>query len=150
MDIDKEIYNRAIDLLARREESRKTLMLKLMKRNYEILNIEPILDKLEDKGYLNNRRYAEEWVRTRLIKTAEAPNVLISSLVVRGISEAIAREVVNDAVNAIGYEVLLEKAAKKVLKKSTITKDKFIAALVRKGFSLSSIKSYIYELNLFC
>ena len=60
-----EIYNKALDLLSRREHSRKELYLKLTKRFESKENINLTLDKLEENNLLSDSRFAEEYVLAR-------------------------------------------------------------------------------------
>jgi len=142
---EKVIYSKALDLLARREESRFTMQQKLYKREYNPELIEAILEKLENKGYLSDRRFAEEWVRTRLVSRFEGPPFLVASLKQKGIEDSLARDVVEAAVKEVGYDQLLLKALQKALKKSNITQDKVVSTLLRKGFSYGRIKAVIKE-----
>ena len=60
-----EIYNKALDLLSRREHSRKELYLKLVKRFESKEDINSSLDKLEENNLLRDSRFAEEYVQAR-------------------------------------------------------------------------------------
>ncbi len=60
-----EIYNKALDLLSRREHSRKELFLKLINRFESQEEINLTLDKLEGKNLLSDSRFAEEYVQAR-------------------------------------------------------------------------------------
>ena len=60
-----EVYNKALDLLSRREHSRKELYLKLTKRFHLKEDINLTLDRLEEKNLLSDSRFAEEYVQAR-------------------------------------------------------------------------------------
>jgi len=60
-----EIYNKALDLLSRREHSRTELYLKLTKRFESKEDINLNLDRLEEKNLLSDSRFAEEYVQAR-------------------------------------------------------------------------------------
>jgi len=60
-----EIYNKALDLLSRREHSRKELYLKLFKRFESKEDINLTLDKLEGNNLLSDSRFTEEYVQAR-------------------------------------------------------------------------------------
>lgn len=62
---------RGIDYLSRREHSRLELYRKLVKSLTEDEtpdDVEQVLDRLEQKGYLSNERYAQARVRSRLAR----------------------------------------------------------------------------------
>ena len=63
------IYNKALDLVSRREHSRHELMQKLDKRYPETSPIiEEVLDKLEGNKILDDERFAEMYLNSRARK----------------------------------------------------------------------------------
>lgn len=63
VDTKKEIWNKAIQYLSRREYSRVELATKLFSIGEKD---EAMLDLLEEQGYLSDRRFAESFVRMRV------------------------------------------------------------------------------------
>ena len=59
------IYNKALDLLSRREHSRKELYIKLTKRFDCKDEINLTLDQLEENNLLCDSRFTEEYVHSR-------------------------------------------------------------------------------------
>ncbi|NVJ66024.1 MAG: regulatory protein RecX [Gammaproteobacteria bacterium] len=55
----------AMDLLARREHSRRELINKLKIRGYEGEEVEDYLDRLTERGLQSDQRFAESYVRMR-------------------------------------------------------------------------------------
>ena len=64
-DLFKSIYNKSLDLLSRREHSRKELKDKLLLRFDSNELIQTTLDKLESNNLINELRFAEAYVRNR-------------------------------------------------------------------------------------
>lgn len=62
---DKDAWNKAIQLLSRREYSCKELSQKLA-RSSEGADIDSVLNRLEEEGYLSDRRFCESFVRMRV------------------------------------------------------------------------------------
>ena len=88
-----EIYNKALDLLSRREHSRKELFLKLINRFESQEEINLTLDKLEGKKLLSDSRFAEEYVQARR-KKGFGPIKISAELEKRGVYETlISREI---------------------------------------------------------
>lgn len=58
--------NVAMDLLSRREHSRKQLSDKLSQRGFEHDEITVVLDKLQAENLLNDSRFAESYVNQRI------------------------------------------------------------------------------------
>ena len=80
-----EIYNKALDLLSRREHSRKELFLKLINRFESQEEINLTLDKLEGKKLLSDSRFAEEYVQARR-KKGFGPIKISAELEKRGVN----------------------------------------------------------------
>jgi len=81
-----EIYNKALDLLSRREHSRKELFLKLINRFESQEEINLTLDKLEGKNLLSDSRFTEEYVQARR-KKGFGPIKISAELEKRGVYE---------------------------------------------------------------
>ena len=67
-DREKEVYARAIKLLARREHTRHELQVKLGKAGFEEALTVVVLDKLVEKGFQSDLRFAELYVEQRFNK----------------------------------------------------------------------------------
>ena len=63
----KEIYEKAIMLLSRREHSRYELRLKLLKR-FAAEDINQVLDELEKNNTLSDQRFADAYLRVAIKK----------------------------------------------------------------------------------
>ena len=73
------IYNKALDLVSRREHSRHELMFKLDKRYPETSPIiEEVLDKLEGNKILDDERFAEMYLNSR--KNTDASQMLTKAM----------------------------------------------------------------------
>ncbi len=64
----KELRAKVLDLLSRREHSRGELRGKLIKRGWPEELVEPVLDEFCSAGYLDDERFAEQFVLGRLGK----------------------------------------------------------------------------------
>ena len=67
-DLFNLIYNKSLDLLSRREHSRKELKEKLSLRFQSDDMIQTVLDKLETNNVINEWRFAEAYTRHRTRK----------------------------------------------------------------------------------
>ena len=77
--------------LARREHSRSELAAKLRSGGAEPADLEPVLDALEAEGLLSDRRFAEEFVRSRR-ERGQGPVRILAELAERGIPQPLGRE----------------------------------------------------------
>ena len=104
------VYNKALDLVSRREHSRYELMQKLDKRYPNTTPIiEDVLDKLETNKILDDERFAEMYLNSRARK-GFGPKKIEMELNSRKVNSLF----ISNAIEA--YETWLENA-QKVLKK---------------------------------
>ena len=104
-----EIYNKALDLLSRREHSRKELYLKLMKRFESKDDINLSLNRLEENNLLSDLRFAEEYVQARRRK-GFGPIKITVELEKRGVNELL---ISNEIGRFNDWENLAELSFKK-------------------------------------
>ena len=78
------IYNKALDLISRREHSKKELKDKLLKRFEENDLINQVIEKLESNDLINNYRFAEMYVMSRKRK-GFGPKKIAYELFTKGI-----------------------------------------------------------------
>ena len=139
---------RALDLLARAEQCRYGLSLKLAKRGFSVSSVKNALDRLEAVGLLDDTRFAESWVRSRLRLKPEGPAKLKSSLAAKGISSARAAAAVQIVLEELGDEdssEALERAYEKLARRPSMTSRKLTAALIRRGFSPGRVMARIRQ-----
>jgi regulatory protein len=86
----------ALELLARREHSRRELTRKLAARGFPTDVIEPVLEELERAGSLADARFTDTFVRSRVQK-GQGPQRIRAELAERGIAKAAADEVLRGA-----------------------------------------------------
>jgi len=77
----------ALELLARREHSRRELVRKLGARGFPDDVIAPVPDELERTGALANVRFTDSFVRSRIAK-GQGPQRIRAELTQRGIADA--------------------------------------------------------------
>ena len=138
-----EIYNKALDLLSRREHSRKELYLKLSKRFESKEDINLALDKLEGNNLLSDSRFAEEYVQARRRK-GFGPIKISMELEKRGINDSL----ISKEIDKFGdWERLAELSFKKRypdgMSKDYKELQKQKNFLTNKGFSFYQIESVL-------
>ncbi len=137
---------KAVSYLARAEQSRFGLSRKLIEKKYDKKYVEAALSYLEDRGYLNDLRFARAWLNTRKINHNEGRSRLLAELLGRGISRDFANKALDDFFTENDEDGICRKAYEKALKKGK-SDEKLIAALVRQGFSIKQIKSAALSLE---
>ncbi len=102
----------ALYLLSRRPRTVRELEIALKKRGVEQSKIEEIIEKLKDWRYLDDKSYAEEYVKFKM-KKLYGPSYIRSELMKKGVK----REIIDEALeeffdlNAI-LPVAVERARK--------------------------------------
>jgi regulatory protein len=127
-------WEKALDLLARRDHSRFELSRKLRQRDFEENVVDRVLGKLEGLRYVDDKRFAQLWVESRISKKPEGRAKLLSGLASRGVDRSIAMEAVATCFSEAEEDEALERAAEKLVLKSSATARSAAASLMRKGF----------------
>ena len=135
------IYNKALDVLSRREHSVHELKLKLHKKFEAISEIEEVITKLESNNLLNDFRFAETYARIRKRK-GFGPNKIHYELKNKGIKESISNEIIS-AEDGWGDAALqaFKKKYKDGISEDTKERLKQKNFLHNRGFSFKEIES---------
>ena len=90
----------ALKLIARAEQNSLGLTAKLERRGYEAAAVKAVVFSLLNRNLLNDQRYAELWLRSRLLaKKAASPRRLLVSLRKRGIPRDSSSEAMKTALD---------------------------------------------------
>ncbi|MFL2707945.1 MAG: hypothetical protein CBD86_00090 [Gammaproteobacteria bacterium TMED226] len=135
------IYNKALDLISRREHSLKEIKDKLRLRYNEADTIEEVVDKLISNNLVNNLRFAEFYVISRKRK-GFGPKKISYELLNKGINESISNEVI---LNEGGWKIAATKAFNKKFKQGPSQdfkiRQKQKNFLQNRGFGFKEIES---------
>ena len=132
----------AMNYLSRNEHSRLMLETKLAKKSLPREAVSQALDYLEAKNYLDNRRFAEAWLRNRTITKAEGRSRLSIELAKRGVTREIITEVLDNFFAENNVDEIFEKAVEKQIRLGK-SGEKLQQALLRQGFDWKLIKNLI-------
>lgn len=139
---------KAVEYLARCEQSRFGLNRKLTEKGYEKKYINMALDLLELKNYLSDYRFSTAWLHSRSLNHYEGRIKLKLELQKRGIDKTVSSKAVEDFFEENNEEEICLKAYKKFIKQGK-SDEKLVAAMNNAGFSFKMIKEIkqIYEEN---
>lgn len=145
----QKFYTRAIHYLSYRMRSRKEIYDYLEKNEVQQPFIEEIIRRLENEKLINDREFAEMFVRSRINTSTKGPRMIQNELKEKGISALIAQE----ALKQFTYEAQYEKTYKFIMKKlKGKTKhsfrkrlDQMKASLMQRGFSQDVIQAATAE-----
>lgn len=138
------IYNKALTCLARRDHSRRELLLTLDRQfpgQSEIL--EDVLDKLKNDGYQCDERFADAYARYRNSRGFGADRIR-QELQLKGVSEDLIESVLNQFISAEVDEqsriFLVWNKKYKELPADFKSKQKQIQYLRYRGFQMTEIE----------
>ncbi len=133
-------------LLSKRMYSAKEIQDKLKIQGYTDGIIKDVISKMEDYGYINDRTFAEEWVRSRINNKPKGISIIRRELKNKGIEEETIENALNETMGEITQHNLALELARKRIKSyknddNMSTKRKLYAYLIRHGFSYDIIRS---------
>lgn len=137
-------------LLSRRMYSTKEIQYKLKGQGYTDDIIKDIISKMEGFGYVNDKIFAEEWVRSRINNRPKGLSLLKHELRNKGIEEETIENVLNETMSeTVQYDLALELAKKRIKSYKNddeiSVKRKLYAYLSRHGFGYDIIKAVMDE-----
>ena len=145
----------AYRLLGRKAHSVYELRNKLTKREFPKRLIEKILNELIDSDLLNDKSFAEDYVRSKIYRKADGIKKIIYQLRQRGIDKGIINDIVTSQVDDdVQFENALKLANQKLpaIKTKPLEKVKIISKLnlylLNKGYHPEIIRKVISRLEL--
>lgn len=138
--------------LGRRDHARRELFNKARRKDYpqEIINC--VLDELEQKGYLDEAKFAEKFASDKSKFSKWGPAKIKAHLLKKGISRSIAEQSIKKAFEEIDLEEtffnLVLKRKRRFLREEDPykRKHKVLNHLARKGYRASDIYVHLDEL----
>lgn len=143
----RKAFNKCADLLSRRDHSVKELRDKLL-RTVDEASADRAIGKYIEMGYLDDEKFARALAEHLYNVKNYSDSHVKQELFKRGISRDIVNEIVDSTEND-SVQSVITIINKKYLNKLNIEggREKVIAAMMRKGFSYSDIKSALDEIE---
>jgi len=146
-------YNYALNLLAARPYSSRSLHKKLIQKQYPAADAEDAIRRLVDNGILDDAKYAEQYARSKMTMTGASKRRLQQDLYRKGIRGDLASDAIDNVVeqDQIDTTVVIERVAKKKLAQlgdldPLVIRRRLFAFLARRGYDLDEIKSVVGRL----
>ena len=143
-------YDYALNLLAARGYTVRNLRRKLAQKGFDKVESGDAVDRLIERGYLDDARYASEFARQRLVSGGASVRRVEQQLAQRGIARDVARSATAVAAEEEGIDpaVAIEKlAAKKVASmgdlEPLVMRRRLFGFLVRKGYDLDDVRKVV-------
>lgn len=141
-----------VKLLGRRDHARQELFTKALKKKYSREVINSVLDELEQKGYLNEEKFARKFVEDKFRLNQWGPNKIRAHLYKKNIAEPLINQAIDHVFNEQDLKDLflhlVLKRKRRFLRESNPYKRKKKIAdyLQRKGYRSNSIFKNLDEL----
>ncbi len=139
---DDKAYMRALDYLSRRPRSRWEVGEYLSRKGYKDNTITTILNKLIKRGYIDDSKFAESWVRSRRALKPISKRKLMYELQQKRISKSIVQTVLEQD-DTDEQLVLSDLVARKRQQTKYQDEQKLKAYLVRQGFNFDDINAVL-------
>ncbi len=145
LSVASAVHERALRLLAGAAHSLRGLERKLRARGVEAGLLAAELDRLAEAGLLDDRAYAEAWVRQRLERHPEGPGPLLAGLERRGIGRELAEQAVRAQLTEEVERATAAALADKLRRRSDMTPERLRGTLARRGFRRGIIRELLGE-----
>ncbi|MDC7226338.1 MAG: regulatory protein RecX [Spirochaetales bacterium] len=139
--------DKAVEYLARREHSSKELIMKLRKKDFDAETARAAVELCRERGYVDDRRFAEMWIISRLKKHPEGRSSLAAGLARKGVPREIAAEVLEEKLSPESQDDALARSLAKYLRTRSADPKKIINHLLRRGFRYADIKRHMEGLE---
>jgi regulatory protein len=108
----------ALSLLAARARARRELADRLRRKGFDPAAVDHALERVERLGLIDDRAFAEAWVRDRLRLRPRGTRALVAELRGKGVAPSVARSAVADVMRTEGTDDadLCRQAAEKWLR----------------------------------
>jgi regulatory protein len=141
------LWSYALKLLGGRAHSTGELREKLRRRAGRLGEIDEVLARLKDHGYLNDERYAETYAASRLANDKLGRTRVVQDLRQRRVAPALAERTVRQVYQDVNEEALIQEWVRRkyrlVPREGLFQEDKDLAAayrrLLRAGFRTGDI-----------
>ena len=136
-------YIRAVDLISRRLRSEREIRDYARRKQWTEDNTERVIDRLCERGYLNDERFAESFVRSRANTRNFSATRMKVELQKKGVKPDIITNILAESDDYDEMAALRKMIAKKINKYDD--ERKLVAYLARQGFKYDDIKSALVD-----
>ena len=141
----RRAFNKATDLLSRRDHSTAELLQKLRQKGFDAEAAQSAVEKLRDFGYLDDRRFAEAYAAELVRSKGFGKRRIVTELFRKGID----REIISDVTDALepSEDTLLSLIERKFSRNLTTEKgvQRTFGALLRMGYAPGEIKQALQQ-----
>lgn len=135
----KTCYQRAVDLLSRRAHFTAELRFKLRQRGFDDPEIDGVMLRLGEEGYVDDVETAHLWLEQQLRRKPQGPSKLLAGLLRRGVDGEIARDAVRELVDRREPELIEEALERRLARSGSHSEAALARHLDRLGFRAGAV-----------
>ena len=146
-------YNYALNLLGARPYSTSALRRKLIQKEYEPADADDAIGRLVANGLLDDRKYAEQFARSKMVTAGASKRRVQQDLYRKGIKGDLATNAIAAVIEdeEIDPAAVIERVARKKLAQlgdlePIVVRRRLFAFLARRGYELEEIKAVVARL----
>jgi regulatory protein len=143
-----ESEKKALSLLARAAHSREGLRVKLMKRGFSPAIIDHTLVLMEEMGYLDDKKFAEQWLLSRIRNHPEGVHAFRAGLLKRGVRRDTVDLVLRENVTEEVELDCARRVVERIERTQKLTEIRMKIKMQNRGFSLSAIHKVAGSLRM--
>lgn len=146
----KSALRSALYMLARASKTEKEIKKKLQEKKYPDSAITKTLDYLKKINYINDKHYAESFIRSMRDVSGISSRIIYRKLFLKGIDADIIQKALDEA-DINDYESAIKAARKKTVSlkgESSEKKSKLLNFLYRKGFDIDICRKAVEEVDI--
>ena len=146
----QKLRNSALNLLSFRMRSLSELKQRLLKKGYDVQDIEPLLEEFDAKNILNDSEFALAFSRDKIRSKGIGPSILKVELSNHHLPQNLIEDTVNRMYTEFPIDTLLGNhlKKKKICRNSQLQereKSRIVNFLKRKGFSWDDISRFFVD-----
>ena len=146
----QKLRNSALNLLSFRMRSLSELKQRLLKKGYDVQDIEPLLEEFDAKNILNDSEFALAFSRDKIRSKGIGPSILRVELSNHHLQQNLIEDTVNRMYTEFPIDTLLGNhlKKKKICRNSQLQereKSRIVNFLKRKGFSWDDISRFFVD-----
>jgi Uncharacterized protein conserved in bacteria len=146
-------YNYALNLLAARPYTVRTLHRKLQQKEYPAADADDAIRRLVENGLLDDAKFAEQYARSKLLGSGTSKRRLQQDLFRKGIKADVATQAIDSVIEQeeVDASVMIERIARKKLAllgdlEPLVLRRRLFAFLARRGYDVDEIKGVVGRL----
>jgi regulatory protein len=143
-------YNYALNLLAARPYATRELQRRLVQKDYSAADADDAIRRLVDNGLLNDKKFAEQFARSKMLSAGVSKRRLTQDLYRKGVRGDVASEAIDDVISdeGIDTDAAIERVARKKLAQlhdldALVVRRRLFAYLARRGYGVDEIKRVV-------